>query len=89
MTMVTLQNTTTTEDTDTSSCIKVADIVVADDPSGTNVLSLTGDDAALFEIDGTELFLIAGAMLDFETNPALDVTVEVDDATESPVPPTA
>ena len=79
---VTLQNTTTTfaEDTDTTARIKVADIVVSDDAVGTNVLSLSGADAALFEIDGTELYLYAGASLDFETNPVLDVTVEVDDA---------
>ncbi len=34
-----------------------------------------------FEIDGTELFLKAGETLDFESNPSLDVTVEVNDAT--------
>ena len=41
----------------------------------------SGADAALFQIVGTELFLVAlrGATLDFETNPVLDVTVEVDD----------
>ena len=72
--------TTLPEDTDTTARLKVADIVVTDDPSGTNVLSLTGADAALFEIDGTELYLVAGATLDFETNPVLDVTVQVDDA---------
>ncbi len=79
---VSLANTTTTisEDTDTSSAIKVADIVVNDDALGTNTLSLTGADAALFEIVGTELRLVAGASLDFETNSTLDVTVQVDDA---------
>ena len=79
---VALANTTTTfpEDTDTTARIKVADIVVSDDALGTNVLSLSGADSALFEIDGTELYLKAGASLDFETNPVLDVTVEVDDA---------
>lgn len=78
---ITLANTTNTlpEDTDTSSRIKVADIIVTDDVSGTSTLSLSGADAALFEISGTELFLIAGAALDFETNPSLDVTVNVDD----------
>ena len=49
-------------------------------PLGTNTLSLSGVDAALFQIVGTELFLVAGASLDFEANPVLDVTVEVDDA---------
>jgi hypothetical protein len=34
------------EDLDTSSAVKVADIVVTDDALGTNTLSLTGADAA-------------------------------------------
>ena len=77
---VALANTTPTVpvDTFTTAPIKVADIVVTDDAVGTNVLSLNGADAALFEIDGTELYLRAGTGLDFETNPVLDVTVEVD-----------
>ncbi len=76
-----LINATTTlpEDVDTSAAIKVADIVVTDDGRGENRLSLSGADAELFEIVGTELHLIAGARLDFETKPILDVTVEVDD----------
>ena len=63
---VALANTTTTfpEDTDTTSAIKVADIVITDDALGTNTLSLkSGTDAALFQIVGTELFLVAGASL--------------------------
>jgi ABC transport permease subunit len=67
------------EDVDTSAGIKVADIVITDDGRGDNKLSLSGADAELFEIVGTELHLIAGASLDFETKPILDVTVEVDD----------
>ena len=76
-----LINATTTlpEDTDTSVSIKVADIVVIDDGRGENQLSLGGADAELFEIVGTELRLVAGARLDFETKPVLEVTVEVDD----------
>ena len=79
---VSLANVTTTfaEDTDTTARIKVADIVVTDDALGTNALTFSGADAALFEIDGTELFLIAGASLDHETNGTLGFTVEVDDA---------
>jgi hypothetical protein len=46
---------------------------------GINELSLSGDDAGLFEISGTELYLVAGAVLDFENNPVLDITVEVND----------
>ena len=78
---VRLINATTTlpEDVDTSRAIRVADIVVTDDGRGENILSLSGGDAAMFEIIGTELRLIAGASLDFETKPGLDVTVEVDD----------
>ena len=79
---VSLQNAISlvSENIDTSARIKVADIVVADDALGTNVLSLSGADAGLFEVDGAELYLKAGVSLDFETNPVLDVTVEVDDA---------
>ncbi len=78
---VALANTTTSlaENTNTSARIKVADIVVTDDALGTNMLSLSGADASLFEIDGSVLYLTAGAALDHETNPQLDVTVEVDD----------
>jgi VCBS repeat-containing protein len=67
------------EDTDTSTRIKVADVAIIDVDGGANTLSLTGTDAALFEIQGTELFLKAGTVLDFETKSALVVNVEVDD----------
>ncbi len=86
---VALENRTTelAEDTDTTVRLKVADIVVTDgDALGTNELSLIGDDAALFEIDGFELYLKAGTVLDYETNPVLDVTVEVDDTTIGSTP---
>jgi phospholipid/cholesterol/gamma-HCH transport system permease protein len=77
---VTLINATTAlrENVDTSAAIKVADIVITDDGRGENRLSLSGADAELFEIVGTELHLIAGASLDYETKPILNVTVEVD-----------
>ena len=70
------------EDADTSSGIKIADVSISDDAIGTNLLSLSGADAALFELRAgdTELYLRAGAVLDFETNPTLDVSVDVDDA---------
>ncbi|MCC7424852.1 MAG: hypothetical protein IT428_31660, partial [Planctomycetaceae bacterium] len=53
---------------------------VIDDGLGINVLSLSGDDAGLFEINGNQVFLRAGVRLDFETNPRLDFTIEVDDS---------
>ena len=85
---VTLANTTTTlaENVSTTPRLKVADIVITDDALGVNNLSLSGADAALFEIVGSELYLKAGTILDYETNPVLDVTVAVDDATVGGTP---
>lgn len=74
------------EDASTAIRRKVADIVVTDDTVGSNGLTLAGDDAALLEIDGTELYLRAGAALDFESNPSLDVTVVLDDPTVGGTP---
>ncbi|TWU36173.1 Cadherin domain protein [Novipirellula artificiosorum] len=69
------------EDADTSSYTTVATISVTDDALGTGTLSLTGVDVGMFEIVGNELRLQSGVSLDFETNPYLDVTVNIDDAT--------
>ncbi len=70
------------ENTTLPTRLKVADVVITeDDVPGTNVLSLSGADAGLFEVDATGLYLRAGAVLDFEANPGLDVVVEVDDTT--------
>ncbi|NUQ63356.1 MAG: putative Ig domain-containing protein, partial [Pirellulales bacterium] len=71
--------TSLAEDTNTATRLKVADIVVSDDALGSHVLALSGADAGRFEIVGAALFLKAAALLDYETNPVLDVTVEVDD----------
>ena len=69
------------ENASTASARKMADIEVTDnDGTGVNVLSLSGADASLFQIVGSALYLKAGAVLDYETNPVLDVTVNVDDA---------
>jgi len=84
---VTLQNVVTSlaEDADTSSAIKVADVVVSDDALGSNTLSLSGTDAAMFELfdngGNIELRLAAGTFLDHEALAQLSVTVEVDDPT--------
>ena len=45
--------------------------MITDDGVGTNTISLTGTDAASFEVDGTELFLAAGTVLDYETKDQL------------------
>ena len=80
---VSLSNTTASlaETASTEVRIKIADIVVTDDALGTNALALTGSDAAAFEIDGTTLFLRAGATLDHAVRPDLQVAVTVDDPT--------
>jgi formylglycine-generating enzyme required for sulfatase activity/mRNA-degrading endonuclease HigB of HigAB toxin-antitoxin module len=79
---VSLTNTTTTiaENTSTASRIKVADIVVTDDASGTNTVTLTGTDSGSFEVDGFALFLKSGVVLDFETKQSYAVTVNVADS---------
>ncbi|MDU8944253.1 beta strand repeat-containing protein, partial [Ovoidimarina sediminis] len=72
------------EDQDLTTSFKVADITITDDGLSTVTPTLSGADAALFEIvnnaGALELHLQAGAALDFETNPQLDVTVEASDA---------
>lgn len=80
---VSLENTLATfdETADSGAPVKFADIVVTDDGQGNNVLGLAGSDAGLFEINGSELFLKANQLVDFETNPALDVQVTIDDNT--------
>ncbi len=80
-TAITLANATTAilENTSTAARIKVADIVITDDSIGTNNLTVTGADAAAFEVDSTGLYIRAGTLLDFETKASYSVTVNVDD----------
>ncbi len=74
------------ENTNTVSRVKLADIVVVDDASGTNTLTLTGDDAAAFEIFNGGLCVIAGTILDFETKAIYEVMVHVDDTSVGDAP---
>ena len=74
------------EGTDTTNGLRIADIVVNDDALGINNLSLSGADAGVFEIVGTELRLRSGTNLDFEATTQYDVNVEVDDATVGSTP---
>ena len=67
------------ENHSTATAIKVATLAVIDPDGGNNRLSLTGADAALFEIRQGAVWLKAGALLDYETNPVLDVTLRLDD----------
>jgi hypothetical protein len=83
-TAVTLNGSTATlaENTNTANPIKVANITVADDALGKNSVTLTGADAANFEVgDDRGLYLKAGVQLDFETKAQYDVTVNVADNT--------
>ncbi|MCG9890145.1 MAG: choice-of-anchor I family protein [Thermosynechococcaceae cyanobacterium MS004] len=84
-TAVTLNNTVSTlpANTSTTNRISVAEIAITDDGQGTNILSLDGADAANFELEGTTLFLKAGAVL----NPgSLSLVVNVDDPTVGTAP---
>jgi hypothetical protein len=85
---VSLSSVTTSlaENSSTAARIQVGTIIVSDDALGTNSLSLSGVDAAAFEIDGAKLFLKAGTVLDFETKPSYAVTVNVDDASVGATP---
>ena len=87
-TAVIVDNATTTlpESSSTASRVKLGDIIVTDDGLGTNTLSLSGADAASFELTGTEFFLKAGVALDFETKSSYAVTVNADDTTIGSTP---
>jgi hypothetical protein len=78
---VSLQNTVPaiSEAADVSSRVRLADIAVSDDGLGTNNSSVSGTDAASFEIVGTSLYLKAGTTLNHAAKPTLSVTVAVDD----------
>jgi hypothetical protein len=86
-TAVNLTNTLTqlAENSNIGTGIKVADIAIADDNLGTNILSLTGADKDSFAIRNNALFFI-GASPDFETKNKYEVTVNVDDSTVGNTP---
>lgn len=73
-------NATLREDTDTSSRIRIADLVVTDPDTSpafqATAFSLEGDDAALFEIEDGVLYLRAGVTLDHETQPELNISIK-------------
>ena len=65
---------------------KLADVAVVDDGLGSNLFSLSGPDAASFQVDATGLYLKTGTILDYETKSSYDVTVSVDDLTVGSTP---
>jgi uncharacterized protein YjiK len=80
-TAVTLGNRTASlaENTSTATRLKVASVTVADDGLGQNGLTVTGPDAAAFEVDANGLYLKAGTTLDYEAKTSYTVSVAVDD----------
>lgn len=81
-TAVALTGTTTelAENTDTTSRIEVGTIGITDDALGTNTVTLTGADAASFEVADGKLYLKAGTALNYEAKTSYAVTVNVADA---------
>jgi uncharacterized protein YjiK/2',3'-cyclic-nucleotide 2'-phosphodiesterase (5'-nucleotidase family) len=77
---------TLAENVSTASRTKVADVAITDDALGTNVLNLSGSDAASFELDGSVLFLKAGVALNFDVKNSLSVTVNANDTTVGVTP---
>jgi hypothetical protein len=75
-----LTNNRIAENASTTSRIKVADLVIADDALGTNAVTLSGADATAFEVEAGVLYLKAGTVLDFETKTSFSVTVHVADS---------
>src|SRR5262249_22299777 len=69
------------DDTSTASPVKLATIVVTDDGLGMNNLSVSGLDAASFQIIGTGLFLKAGTPLNAAAKSGYSIIVNVDDPT--------
>jgi VCBS repeat-containing protein len=67
------------ENVSTTSRVKVAGIAITDDGQGVNNFTLSGADAALFEVDNTGVYLRAGSTVDFETQSSYSFTVNVDD----------
>lgn len=86
---VTVTLATIVENLDTAQPTQLATYVVTDDSLGTNIVSLTGDDASFVEFVQTGsnpqsgiIYLKAGVDVDREASPGsfLDFVVEVDDA---------
>jgi hypothetical protein len=74
------------ENTAVGTGIKVADIAISDDALGTNILTLSGADAASFEIrNGNQLYFV-GASPDYEAKSSYDITLNADDSTVGGTP---
>lgn len=72
--------TTIAANTSTAHHVRVADLRAVDDGFGTNVFSLSGQDAAFFEIAGESLYLKAGVALNVAAKASYNLAVAVDDS---------
>ncbi len=78
---LTEQTTSLPETTNTSTRLKLAEPVVADDGFGSNQYSVTGPDASFFEVDSNGVYLKAGTMLNAATKSTYNINVSVQDPT--------
>ncbi|MCA9009476.1 MAG: DUF2341 domain-containing protein [Planctomycetaceae bacterium] len=63
-----------------TSPLQVGTVGIIDDGIGTNTVTLTGPDAALFELDAdNKLFLKSGLTIDFSVQTQFEVTINLDD----------
>lgn len=87
-TAIALANTSNSvlENSNTTSAVKISDILVTDEGLGTNTFSLSGADAGFFQIIGSALYIKAGTVLDYETKTSYNVTINVDDTTVGSTP---
>jgi len=67
------------DDIDTGFPIEIGRVSVVDGGAGRSRLALSGRDADLFTLEGPSLQLRAGAFLDADARPHLELLVEVDD----------
>ena len=74
------------ENSNTTSAVKISDLLVTDDGLGTNNLSLSGTDASFFQIIGSTLYIKAGTVLDYETKTSYSITINVDDTSVGGTP---
>ncbi len=84
--VMTPSSATLAENASTTSATSISTIAITDDGQGTNTLSLSGTDAASFEIVGNALRLKAGVSLNFESKSSFVVRVNVDDTTVGSTP---
>jgi hypothetical protein len=67
------------ENTVTTNRVAVADLLITDDALGSNAVTLSGTDAAAFEVENGVLYLKVGTALNFETKTSFSVAVNVAD----------